>query len=61
MPQEVIIAMLGKPYTINKTVTETIVYEQRIYEKYNAQIGMNWPYLYLYFENGFLVSWQKTE
>lgn len=61
MPKEVVLEILGQPVRINKTVTADVVREQWVYERYDATLDMYWPYLYLYFENGILTSWQKMD
>ncbi|APT75036.1 hypothetical protein LN42_00450 [Marinitoga sp. 1137] len=60
MPSWIVKEILGRPSDINKTVTANIIYEQWIYEKYDFSLKTNWPYLYLYFENGVLTSWQTN-
>lgn len=61
MPAWVVKDILGEPANISKTTTAFGVFEQWTYEKYNWRLGMYWPYLYLYFEDGILVSWQTVE
>lgn len=60
MPKEVVKEILGQPDDINKTVTSNTVFEQWVYEKYDYTLKIGWPYLYLYFENGILKSWQEV-
>lgn len=50
MTEEQVIASLGRPYEINRTVGEWGVHEQWIYSRYYGP--------YLYFEDGILTSWQ---
>ncbi|APT75265.1 hypothetical protein LN42_01795 [Marinitoga sp. 1137] len=60
MPAWIVEDIFGKPSSVNKTVTASTVYEQWVYERYNYALNTYWPYLYLYFENGVLTSWQET-
>jgi hypothetical protein len=61
MPKDIVIEILGKPNKINKTVTVSVIFEQWVYKKYDYKLQMDWPYLYLYFENGILISWQELD
>ena len=48
MNKEMMIAVMGKPLEVNRTVTRSGVHEQWVYDRTH----------YLYFDNDILTSWQ---
>ena len=61
MTKEQVLASRGRPFNINKTTTENMVYEQWVY--YDSDLVILTPkiskYAYVYFENGKVTSWQS--
>lgn len=61
MPDWIVKEILGSPAKVNKGTGPWGTYEQWVYERYNWCLGMYWPYLYVYFVNGELVSWEEVQ
>ncbi len=62
MTEEQIHYSVGKPNYVNRTGTRLGVTEQWVYTTWHTGIyggGYSTPYLYLYFEDGKLTSWQN--
>lgn len=57
MTQEQVLASLGNPYDVNRTVGSWGVHEQWIYGYYQQDYAFT-PSLYLYIEDGILTSFQ---
>jgi len=62
MTKEQVIATLGRPYDINRTVGSWGLREQWIYKVYDPKGYPTCSFVptkYLYFENGKLTGWQR--